>query len=244
MIRRCSLSSVETLARRAFADVNTSIQLQLVWDRFIAGQAECALRIHIDSMGPDTPMRDIVDSCRVWESHTEATDSWGGGHDPEYPRAINQVVEDTQSPVALKESDVLDQIMRQLFRTPAVSPPKVTPIPSDRDMLMQRLLGEVHPVQPVVQDRSHLTDIEILLQSMLPVGSVKEADVPPPAPRQESTAGCFSCGVLTHETEQCPVLDESFPFLPQGWRTDRIDDEFILRPGPRGPPCQQAGNVD
>ena len=56
-------------------------------------------------MGPDNPMRDIVDSCRVWESHTEVTDSWSGGPDPEYPRAIYQVAEDTQSLVALKESD-------------------------------------------------------------------------------------------------------------------------------------------
>ena len=45
---------LETLARRAFVDVNTSIQLQLVRDRFITGQAECALRRHLDSMGPDT----------------------------------------------------------------------------------------------------------------------------------------------------------------------------------------------
>ena len=77
---------LETLARRAFAGGNTSIQLQLERDRFIAEQAECALRRHLDSMGPDTPMRDIVDSCRVWESHTEATDSWSGGPDPEYHR--------------------------------------------------------------------------------------------------------------------------------------------------------------
>ena len=102
--------------------------------------------------------------------------------------------------------------MRQLLPTPAVSPQKVTPIPSDRDLL--------------------------------PVGSVKEADVPPPAPYPESPAGCFSCGDLTHETEQCPVMDESFPFLPLGWRADRIDNEFMLLPGPRGPPYQQAGNVD
>ena len=154
------------------------------------------------------------------------------------------MAEDTQSPVALKESDALDQIMRQLLPTPAVSPPKATPIPSDRDLLIQRLLGAVRPVQPVVQERSRFTDIEILLPSMLPIGSVKEADMPPPAPRLESPAGCFSCGELTNETEQCPVLDESFPFLPLGWRADRIDDEFILRPGLRGPPCQQAGNVD
>ena len=125
-----------------------------------------------------------------------------------------------------------------------MSPLKATPIPSDRDLLIQRLLGTVHPVQPVVQERSRLTDIEILLQSMLPVGSVTEADVQPPAHRQESTAGYFSCGELDHATERCPVLDESFPFLPPGWREDRMDDEFVLRPAPRGAACQQAGNVD
>ena len=32
---------------------------------------------------------------------------------------------------------------------------------------------------------------------MLPVRSVKEADVPSPAPRPESLAGCFSCGELS-----------------------------------------------
>ena len=132
-----------------------------------------------------------------------------GGPDPEYPRAIYQVVEDTQSLVTLEESDALDQIMRQLFPTQAVSPPKATHIPSDRDLLIQRLLGAVRPVQPVVQERSRL-------QSMLPVGSVKEVDLPPPASRPELPEGCFSCGELTHETEQCPVLDESFPFLPPG----------------------------
>ena len=107
-----------------------------------------------------------------------------------------------------------------------------------------RLLGTVHPVQPVVQERYRLTDIEILLQSMLPVGSVTEADVQPPAHRQESTAGCFSCGELGHATARCPVLDESFPFLPPGWRADRTEDEFVLQPAPAGAACQQAGNVD
>ena len=70
---------LETLAQRAFADVNASVRLQLVRDRFIAGQAECSLRRHLDSVGPDTPIRDIVDRCRVWESHAEDTDKWGVG---------------------------------------------------------------------------------------------------------------------------------------------------------------------
>ena len=62
---------LETLARRAFIDIDTSIQLQMVRDRFIDGQAECALRRHLDSLGPNTPMANIVDCCRVWESHRE-----------------------------------------------------------------------------------------------------------------------------------------------------------------------------
>ena len=45
---------LETLARRAFSDVNASVRLQLVRDRFIAGQAECSLRRHIDSVGSQT----------------------------------------------------------------------------------------------------------------------------------------------------------------------------------------------
>ena len=44
---------LETLARRAFMDIDTSIQLQMVRDRFIDGQAECALRRHLDSLGPN-----------------------------------------------------------------------------------------------------------------------------------------------------------------------------------------------
>ena len=61
----------ETLARRAFIDIDPLIQLQMVRDRFIDGQAECALRRHLDRLGSDTPMADIVDYCRVWESHLE-----------------------------------------------------------------------------------------------------------------------------------------------------------------------------
>ena len=55
---------LETLARRALIDIDPLIQLQMMRDRFIDGQAECALRRHLDSLGPDTPMADIVD-CRL-----------------------------------------------------------------------------------------------------------------------------------------------------------------------------------
>ena len=57
------------------------IQFGMVRDRFIDGQAECALRRHLDSLGPDTPMVDIVDCCRVWESHIEVASSQQMGTD-------------------------------------------------------------------------------------------------------------------------------------------------------------------
>ena len=62
---------LETLAQKAFVDVNALVRLQLVRDRFIDGQEKCALRRHLDSVWPNTPIADIVDRCRVWESHEE-----------------------------------------------------------------------------------------------------------------------------------------------------------------------------
>ena len=53
---------LETLARRAFMDVDLKIQLQMVRDRFIDGQADRSLRRHLDSLGPNTPMIEMVDS--------------------------------------------------------------------------------------------------------------------------------------------------------------------------------------
>ena len=64
-----------------------------------------------------------------------------------------------------------------------MSPPRATPIPSDRELLIQCLMGPEHPMRPVSQERSNLTDIEILMQSLLPVGSVVEEIVRPTVDR-------------------------------------------------------------
>ena len=84
---------LETLARRAFVDIEPLIQLQMVRDRFIDGQPECALHRHLDSLGPDTPMADIVDCCRVWESHIELASSRQMGTDRHSLYAVCQVTD-------------------------------------------------------------------------------------------------------------------------------------------------------
>ena len=200
---------LETLARRAFVDVDDSVCLQLVRDKFIEGQAQCSLRRHLDSVGPDTPMEDIVDRCRVWESHAEEMNKWEVGRKSDRPRAVCQVasVDATSKPNdASADKDVLGELMSHLLPTPAIAPPRATPIQSDYELLIQSLLGTVQPVQPRVQECSSVTDMEIMLQSMIPVASVAEE----PSPR------CFSCGEMDHTTPRCPDLDESFSVSASG----------------------------
>ena len=105
---------LETLARQGFTDVNASVCLQLVRDRFIAGQAECSLCRHLDSEGPDTRIRDIVDRCRVWESHAEDTDKWGVGRRSERPWVVYQVASvDTDS--KMKDTSEDSNVLGLLF---------------------------------------------------------------------------------------------------------------------------------
>ena len=75
---------------------------------------------------------------------------------------------DSQSPAVSTGSETLEEIMRWLLPMPTVPPPKAAPIPSDRELLIQRLLGAIRPPQPVIQERSQLTDMEIALPNLLP----------------------------------------------------------------------------
>ena len=46
--------------------------LCIIRDRFVAGHDSCELRRHLDSLQLETPIRDIVDCCRVWKSHVDS----------------------------------------------------------------------------------------------------------------------------------------------------------------------------
>ena len=43
----------------------------MIRDKFIAGQRQCTLRRQLDGFAQDTPIGEIVDRCRVWESHSD-----------------------------------------------------------------------------------------------------------------------------------------------------------------------------
>ena len=56
---------------KAFGNMKQTACLRLIGDRFIAGHSSCELRRYLDSVPPETPIRDVVDRCRVWESHAD-----------------------------------------------------------------------------------------------------------------------------------------------------------------------------
>ena len=64
-------TALETLAVKAFGDMGQTGRLRLIRDRFIAGHDNCDLRRHLGSVPPETLIRDVVDRCRVWESHAD-----------------------------------------------------------------------------------------------------------------------------------------------------------------------------
>ena len=82
---------LETWAMRAFGDLSQLARLRLVRDRFIAGQAGYTLHRHLDSVAPETPIRDIVDRCRVWESHVEVMDYRGDSPTPRQPLPVHTI---------------------------------------------------------------------------------------------------------------------------------------------------------
>ena len=67
----CFATELEILVVRGFGDIGPQARTRMVRDRFISEQQSCGLRRHLDTVPPDAPIREIVDRCRVWESHTD-----------------------------------------------------------------------------------------------------------------------------------------------------------------------------
>ena len=168
-------------------------------------------------------MTEMVDSCRIWERHCEAELQPRTSVGMRPVCVTCQVTEVEPTPAVSPETETVVDIIKKLLPTPAPPPLQAAPIHSDRDLLIQQLMEAICPPTLVLQERSPASDLETLLLNWLPVGTVTEEDIVSPEPLSDSVEGCFSCGGLTHTTDQCRTLDESFPFLPTGWLAEHIE---------------------
>ena len=98
--------TLETLAVKAFGDMDPNARTRLIRDRFIAGHPNCALLRYLDSVLPETPIRDIVDICIVWESHDDTDDRRVVKPMPEKARPVYAVNELTLMPTEQVVADV------------------------------------------------------------------------------------------------------------------------------------------
>ena len=110
---------LETLARRAFMEVDLNTQLQMVRDRFIDGQADRSLRRHLASLKPNTLMIEMVDSCRIWEIHCESEIRPRLGTNKGPVHMAGQVAEDRPIPAIPSEIGSVEEMIRERLPTPA-----------------------------------------------------------------------------------------------------------------------------
>ena len=167
------------MAVKAFGDIDPSARFRMIRDRFVTRHRDCDLRMHLDSVLPRTPIRDIVDRCRVWESHADADRSFVTPA-PERTRSVYTVSGIRQScrqavgtpAVGLADIDML--LKRLLSSVPAPAPPP-RPVPAEMETVLACLLSSTPAPVPALPSRS--TDIESMLRRLLLPGMLT------PAPR-------------------------------------------------------------
>ena len=232
--------ALETLAVKAFGDMGQTALLRLIRNRFIAGNSSCELRRYFDSVPPETPIRDVVDRCRIWESHA----------DPEIRRVSKPRPEAIYPAYVIGDSDnVVDEI-----RVAAVTKPKST-LDQVEDLLRRLLAGMAFPAPvPAIgsggSDGGKVTaassggDTDSPAGTRDSTGACGIGNIAQIVPLGQQTSGqqsrqrpirrdwngivCFSCGKAGHSATCCPALDESFLFMLPGWRVEMTPGGFIV----------------
>ena len=196
-------TALETLAVKAFGDIGQTARLRLIRDRFIVGHSSCELRRHLDSVPPETPIRDVVDRCRVWESLADLAVRRVSkpSPDPTYPAYVvgdaDRTSETTRVAAVTGQRSGMNQLedlLRRLLTT--VESPAPTPEVPAVEKLLQRLVTETQSRPPPVVSPPAPTELEQMMRSFL--AGQRQRQRPPqrqrPARRDWSDVVCFSCG--------------------------------------------------
>ena len=169
--------ALERLAVKAFGDMGQKARLRLIRDRFMAGHSSCELSRYL-GVPPETPIRDVVGRCWVWESHAnpEIRRVSKPVPEPVYPAYVvsesDKGVDDLRvAAVATTQStpDQMEILFRRLLASAAAPTPVPAPVlePPAVERLLQRLVAEAKVRQPVLVVPSELAGLEALLRALL-----------------------------------------------------------------------------
>ena len=228
--------TLETLAAKAFDDMGQEARLRLIRDRFIAGHESCDLRRYLDCVPPDTPLRDIVDRCRVWESHSDSSVRRANKpmpepvyptyvvNDPEYDADPARTVPENKPEIS---EDASNELLRKLVAilTPVAPAPARAPEPSVMDKLAQLLMEKFTAGKPVCPAPTELEKLQTYFEEkQLPNQQFR----PRPVRRNWSDVKCFSCRKTGHSATRCPTLNVAFPFILPGWKAEKTSTGYLM----------------
>ena len=232
--------TLETLAVKAFGNMGQIARLRLIRDRFIAGHENCHLRRYLDCVPPDTPLRDIVDRCRVWESHgtTETRRVSKPMPEPIYPTYVVEKPDYESEPVCVvsvnkqnRQVDETDELLKKLLEalTPVAPPPVRTPKATPLDKLTELLMSQLVKSEPASPTPVEPTGLEALLQTYF---TGQQSPGLRPMFRQTRRnwvdVKCFSCGKPGHSATRCPTLDVMFPFILPGGKAEKTPTGYLM----------------
>ena len=220
------------LPLRGFSDMKEKARDLMVHNKFIAAQRSCDLRRHLDGAAPEASIGDIVDSCRIWESHAEpiAIDNWW--QDPVYSQPTL-----LRRPPATCGSARLQYKVGSVMPASNESPRRVMHSSVDRELLIRNVLEAVGARRMLIQNGRGGRELELLLRDMPPVGSVHgRKDIPAGgsasrgnAPTNGRPVGpwpVFFCGFHGHGVNRCSQLDISFLYKMPGWSVNVRNGQY------------------
>ena len=124
----------------------------------------------------------------------------------------------------------LEDLLRRVISTAERPAPK--PEVPDVEKLLQKLVRETQSRPPAVIGPPVPTTLEQMLRSFL--DRQRQRQRPPPRQRPTrrdwTNVVYFSCGKSGHTATRCPNLNEAFPFLQPGWRTEKTSGGFAMIP--------------
>ena len=145
-------------------------------------------------------------------------------------RRIRHTPSAMQTVIMRQGQNQVEDLLRRVISTAERPAPK--PEVSDVEKLIQKLVRETQSRPSAVIGPPVPTTLEQMLRSFLD-GQRQRQRLPPrqrPTQRDWTDVVCFSCGKSGHMVTRFPNLNEAFPFLQPGWRTEKTSGGFAMIP--------------